>query len=383
MPMRYRVSVISFTERGWRLSERIRNVLGEWGEVTLFTEPEGGIVRWAGEQFAEKRALVFVGACGIAVRAIAPFVRDKLEDSPVLVLDERGDYVIPILSGHVGGANEIAVRLAEGLGAVAVITTATDLGGRFAADVFAKENHLTILNRDGIAKVSAKVLRGEKITVAVQGYEREIHTMDKRNNQDTQEYQTPEELVFVPYPPERETDIVISTDANFEERAVLKLKPKEYVLGIGCKKGKREEEIDSFVRRRISEIGVELTDIAFIASIERKKEERGICEWACRNRIPYLTFKEGQLQAVEGVFHGSAFVEQTVGVDNVCERAALLACGKDGQLVLCKQAENGMTLAVARRKWTLSRKRENREETRDGNGEEADRESEGKEEGGL
>lgn len=118
---------------------------------------------WAGEQMAAHHALVFVGACGIAVRAIAPWITDKLHDSPVLVMDEQGQYVIPLLSGHVGGANELAVRLAGELGAVPVITTATDLHGSFAVDLFAKRNDLWIHNREGIARVSAKYWQARKL----------------------------------------------------------------------------------------------------------------------------------------------------------------------------------------------------------------------------
>lgn len=112
---------------------------------------------------AARHALIFIGACGIAVRAIAPWIMDKLHDSPVLVADEMGKYVIPLLSGHVGGANELAVRLAGALGAIPVITTATDLHDSFAVDIFAKRNDLRICNREGIAKVSAKYWQARKL----------------------------------------------------------------------------------------------------------------------------------------------------------------------------------------------------------------------------
>lgn len=118
---------------------------------------------WAGEQMAAHHALVFVGACGIAVRAIAPWITDKLHDSPVLVMDEQGQYVIPLLSGHVGGANELAVRLAGELGAVPVITTATDLHGSFAVDLFAKRNDLWIHNREGLPGCRQKYWQARKL----------------------------------------------------------------------------------------------------------------------------------------------------------------------------------------------------------------------------
>ncbi len=339
-----RISVISFTERGRQLAERIKRRLGAQEEVSLCEKPEEGLAKWTEKQFADRNAIVFVGACGIAVRATAPCVKDKLEDSPVVVIDEVGSYVIPILSGHAGGANELAEVLAEALGAVPVITTATDINGKFAVDIFAKKNQLTIQNKDGIAKISGKLLRGEKVSVSVEDCEEGVSFLKK---------QLPEELILTAYPPGQGTDIVISTDEDMLEKGVLKLKPKEYVLGIGCKKGKGEEEIDALIREQLARLGISTADIAAIASIDQKKEEAGICGWAHHNRIPYLTFTKEQLQSAEGNFHGSAFVRQTVGVDNVCERSALMACGEGGELVLSKYAQNGITLAVARRKWNM------------------------------
>ena len=116
---------------------------------------------WTRQQFAEKNAIVVIGACGIAVRMIAPFVSDKLSDSPVVVADEAGTFVIPLLSGHMGGANELAEQIAGQIGGIPVITTATDVNHTFSVDLFAKKCGLSIYNREGIAKVSAKILDGK------------------------------------------------------------------------------------------------------------------------------------------------------------------------------------------------------------------------------
>ena len=120
----------------------------------------GSVSDWAGERMRRRRAMLFIGACGIAVRSIAPHLKDKLSDSPVLVMDELGKYVIPVLSGHIGGANRLALLLAERMGAEPIITTATDLNGSFAVDLFARENGLRIMERRKIAEVSSKVLSG-------------------------------------------------------------------------------------------------------------------------------------------------------------------------------------------------------------------------------
>ena len=185
-----RLSIISFTQNGYGLAGRLEEQLqGDCEEICVFTKFSGAdpqeaagedvkksknvevvtepIARWAEEQMQSKNVLIFIGACGIAVRAIASSVKDKLTDSPVLVLDEKGRFVIPLLSGHVGGANALALRIAERIGAIPVITTATDINEKFAVDVFAQKNRLAIMNRDGIAKISAKVLAGETVTISI------------------------------------------------------------------------------------------------------------------------------------------------------------------------------------------------------------------------
>ena len=370
-----RIRVISFTNQGEQLASRIRECLPE-EPVTLHRKPEQGVAAWAGEQFRDHCALIFVGACGIAVRAVAPWVKDKLSDSPVLVVDEEGRYVIPLLSGHVGGANELARLLASRLGAVPVVTTATDIRGKFAVDVFAQKNGLRIVDREGIVQVSSKVLRGETIIVAAelpegtdrrpsedQGLSASQPSEDQRlpasrpsEDQRLSAAQPPEGIRLVWLRPgqllDEKADVLISERADMPEqadRAVLRLKPRDYVLGIGCRKGKTEAEISALAEAGLARLGISWDDVAAVASIDRKQDEPGLCSLTRARRIPFVTFSEEQLQAVEGVFHGSPFVAQTVGVDNVCERAALAACGHGGVLVLEKQAENGVTLAVAKR----------------------------------
>lgn len=334
------IAIISFTKRGRELSLILREALREKGTVTLAAKQKK-LSEWAGQQFEAGNAMIFVGACGIAVRAIAPHIKDKLNDSPVLVVDECGQYVIPILSGHVGGANELSRFLAKQIGASAVITTATDLNRKFAVDIFAKKNGLTILKKDGIAKVSAKILNEEKVTVSVEGYEKNC------------EKNLPGELELLFYPPKGKTDIVISTKPEALSHAVLPLKPKEYVLGIGCKRGKSMEEIEPFIEETLKTAGIAENEVAGLFSIDKKKDEQGILQWAAKHRIPYETFSAAELAQVPGEFHGSEFVKEQVGIDNVCERAALAGCKAGGRLILEKQVGDGVTLAVAKRKWSI------------------------------
>ena len=132
------ISIITFTENGTKLAEKIRQAFA--GTKTEEAKKLGlSLSDWTRQQFAEKNAIVVIGACGIAVRMIAPFVSDKLSDSPVVVADEAGTFVIPLLSGHMGGANELAEQIARQIGGIPVITTATDVNHTFSVDLFAKK----------------------------------------------------------------------------------------------------------------------------------------------------------------------------------------------------------------------------------------------------
>ena len=124
-----KAALLSFSERGKALAQRIAQVLAAEYDACL-VEPRGGLQDATGKLFETCDALVFVGACGIAVRAVAPFVVSKTSDPAVLVVDERGQHIISLLSGHIGGANELAIRIAAGIGADPVITNCPDLGVR-------------------------------------------------------------------------------------------------------------------------------------------------------------------------------------------------------------------------------------------------------------
>ena len=407
-----KVSIISFTLKGIGLSLKIKRAFPK-EDLCLYTKcshaekslteknfAESGIscveqplTDWTGEEMKKRRSLLFIGACGIAVRAIAPFLTDKLNDVPVLVMDEQGRFVIPILAGHVGGANELALSLAERMGSTPVITTATDLNHCFAVDLFAKRNALHIVNKDGIAKVSSRILAGEEVTMAVEeGHLQEGEAGSTRRRRVPgkinvpEEINVPEGIRLVPCGAEPHQDVAIAStevsedipaasteltmnvpavsvestadilvaSAPFGKGRLLTLRPKEYVIGIGCKRGKAAEQINDFVHRVLKESGISMEQVAALASIDRKKDEEGILWMSSHYGIPFVTYSAEELQQVQGNFHASEFVKSQVGVDNVCERAALRFSGPDGILITGKQAEDGITAAIAKRRWSVS-----------------------------
>jgi len=344
--------ICTFTAQGEALAHRM---LEEWQEIIpQYRRKDTPLEQWTGECFAKHLPILFVGACGIAVRAIAPFVKDKLSDSAVLVMDERGQYVIPLLSGHMGGANELAEQIAKQVGATPVLTTATDVEGLFSVDVFAKKNGLRIMNREGIREVSAKLLRGEAVTITWDDQVTCAQQVDELKGQGQAETETgflPKGIQVVPFET-KDVDIRIVTRNGLgqleEKTQKLLLLAKEYLLGIGCKKGKSFLELDTFLREHIS---WKLEDeIYAIASIDLKTREEGLWELAQYYHIPFMTYSAEALESVEGDFSESEFVREKTGVANVCERAAMYAAGEGGALIQKKEAENGMTVAVARRK---------------------------------
>ena len=391
-----KVSIISFTIKGIELSFKIKKAFSKEAEedLCLYTKcsyaeksltekyiteenlAESGLsyveqplAAWTGEEMKKRRSLLFIGACGIAVRAIAPFLTDKLNDMPVLVMDEQGCFVIPILAGHVGGANELALSLAEHMGSTPVITTATDLNHCFAVDLFAKRNALHIVNKDGIAKVSSRILAGEEVTMAVEeGHlqgevSEDISVVSAELTEDVPAALTEsaidasaaliESSAESPVVTEASVDVLVAP-ASYGKGRLLTLRPKEYVIGIGCKRGKAAEQIDDFVHRVLKESGISMEQVAALASIDRKKDEEGILWMSSHYGIPFVTYSAEELQQVEGSFHASEFVKSQVGVDNVCERAALRFSGPGGILITGKQAEDGITAAIAKRRWSVS-----------------------------
>lgn len=306
-------------------------------------EKERSLEEWTKECFQKRLPILFIGACGIAVRTIAPFVEDKRYDSPVLVMDDRGRYVIPILSGHLGGANELAKMLEMRCGCIAVITTATDIHEQFSIDLFAKDNGLLIIEKEGIVKVSSKLLKGENVTIAIDP--NILH-----------EGELPRQLKLVEFHLEenQSADIMIVTAEIYQNHNALHgkditLVTKDYVLGVGCKKGKTFEELLDFIKS-VCPIDWECR-LNKITSIDLKRDEIGLIELAQYEKVPFVTYSSSDLMEIEGDFSTSAFVKDVTGVDCVSERAAVYGAGKELNCLLMKKiAKDGMTLALAKTK---------------------------------
>ena len=321
---------LAFTSKGLALARKL--AAAKPGAVARCGENGVTLANWTAAQFAQSDALVFVGAVGIAVRAIAPHCRSKATDPAVVVLDECGRFAIPLLSGHLGGANDLARRLAKACGAVPVITTATDANGVFAVDEWAKHQHCLVAEPARIKKVSGALLTGRTVHFAsdwpIQG--------------------TPPAGVE-PAGDAAQASFALTITPMMTPNA-LHIIPRIAVLGIGCKRGTPADKLADAFAAFCAETKLAPQSIAAAASIDLKKDELGLAEFGQKQGWPVTFYTADELRAAPGQFAHSDFVQSITGVDNVCERAAVLAAG--GPAWAHKWARDGVTFAVALRPFT-------------------------------
>ena len=376
-------AVFSFTEVGTTLNKRICQLFAEHGyhvagyTIRRYAEEEIAPMPEDRQKFIKERwgkyLFIFIGAAGIAVRQIAPLVKDKFTDSPVLVLDEKGKYVIPILSGHLGGAAKLATLLSEwmGEGTTAVQTTATDVQGKFAIDVYAKEQGLVFSDRRTAKRISAAVLEGKKVgfwmeagtgVKAPESEEVVVCTSEKELSRfrfGITVHQKGMKLIQTVRATGKsepaETGETFSecygmdqAESDQNQTEILELAPQNVIAGIGCRRGTTLEELEQGLKEVLSENHLDLKQICLIASIDLKKDEQGLIRLAEKYQVPFVTYTKEELETISEVSSNSEFVRKITGVDNVCERAARYAA-KGGTLIQPKCQKNKMTVAFVKK----------------------------------
>lgn len=336
-----KLAIFAYSRRGRDTALRARDCLAcPEDEVRCFAPEQyaGGdfvplqspCARFTGPLFAWADTLVFVGAAGIAVRSIAPYIADKRTDPAVLCVDELGQFVIPLLSGHIGGANALALRLARGLGAVPVVTTATDVNGKFSVDAWAARQGLFISDMKAAKAVSAAIL------------ERTVPLCCRFP-------------VEGPLPPGTErgdrgaVGVCISCRDEAPFQQTLLLVPPVLHLGLGCRRGTPEKAIRAAVEQALSQHGIHLRAVKCAASIDLKRDEPGLLSFCAAQNLPLSFYSAAELRALEGDFTPSERVLRITGVDNVCERAAMMGARR---LIVRKTVCSGVTIAVAEEDWT-------------------------------
>lgn len=347
-----RIAILSFSSEGQLLGRRLREALeGRGSDCTLRRCPEGGLREWTQNHFLSNEALIFVGSCGLAVRAIAPFVQSKSSDPAVLVIDETGKFVVSLLSGHLGGANELTKWVAEQLSATPVITTATDRRGLFAVDSWARKNGYFVSNPEKIKEVSSALLEGKTVTFCsdfpISGQVPEQLRLLQMDRSESAGEMGDHFDVGAEVREQKPGEIGFSVSWQRRESEELRIVVPSLYIGIGARKGISSEAVEQLVDRCLKELKASPLAVKAVASIDLKANEEGIFECCARHAWTFLSFSQEELARVEGDFSASAFVKEVTGVDNVCERSAVLAAGQGSRLLLRKQSLDGVTCAIA------------------------------------
>ncbi len=316
-----------------------------------------------GSLFKEYSALICVMATGIVVRTAAPYLKDKWEDPAVVVVDEKGQFFISLLSGHLGGANFLVEQLASKTGGQAIITTATDVCKKPAVEMLARSINCQAFPRENIKKINGAFVNGVKVKAFIEkgltlpeNFPLETEVFEPTTvaqlieGQLTGEQLTKKQLTF-PGNNKNESDperyCIIITSRQFPEKQILFLHPQNIVLGVGCKQGITSGQLISVIKKSFIEEGYSLHSLRKILSIDIKKEEKGLLEAAEILGVPIEFVSREQIRNLKEEVSHSDYVERVIGVGSVCEPAALIGAGR-GELIWRKKKTAGITTAAAR-----------------------------------
>lgn len=338
-----KTAVIAITKHGAAIARKIegdRYISAKFRTDEPAVYFEKPIKDLTAEIWTSYEALVYIVSLGAVVRTIAPFLKDKHVDPAVVVVDDKAQYAISVLSGHVGGANELTESIARNLGAQPIITTASDVGKTIPVDILGRELGWTTELAENITKVSAAVVNEEPIAFVQETGEKNWWRRDAplpKNIKIT----TLEDAKYF-------RAVLLVTDRLIEDPILEKTviyRPKCLVLGIGCDRGVTCEQIEEFVRATLREYRLSFKSVRNVATVEVKRGEPGLQEFCRKHGFELVWYTSEQLKEIKAP-NPSATVERYVGTPGVSEPAAMLSSG--GDLIIPKQKTQMLTLAVAR-----------------------------------
>ncbi len=289
-----------------------------------------------GVLFNEYQEIILIMSCGIAVRMIAPYLKSKKNDPAVVVMDEAGRHVISLLSGHIGGANRLAGRIAGMTNGEAVITTASDVQGIEAVDMLAGRLHLGIADWEKVKAVTAVLVNGGTVGV-ISPLMKDLNLGKGYQLLWEKESLKSDALLYI--------GNQYSTELKECNLPSTQLWIRNMVLGIGCRKGIDFKYLEHAISEFLQEHQYSFYSLGAIATVDIKKEEPAIVQLAEKWKIPLQIVTRQQIASVEHQFTGSDFVRKTIGVGCVCEPAAYLSSGSGKQMV-SKTIRKHMTLSL-------------------------------------
>lgn len=333
-----KIAIISVSKKGQELAFDLKNKLDSDSTIIKCDLYHKNVKECFPILFYEYDAIIAIMASGILIRSVAPLVESKVTDPAVINIDDNGQFVISALSGHLGGANELAGKVAGLIDATPVITTSTDVNKKLGIDVLAKDLYLSIDNTKEILHFNKAILEGREISLTVNPDKNFDYLFDYLNNV------TLEINVSIEYSPKVDTDEI---HVSFDEHE-LTLKERKIVVGIGCRRGKECRFIYDGLKKSLNDLKISHSRVNLLASAEIKKDEKGILELSEKLNIPVEFVEIDKLKLFESSdVSKSEFVYSKFGIYGVCEPSALIMAGFDSELIYKKTSYDGVTIAVA------------------------------------
>ncbi|MDO5301289.1 MAG: cobalt-precorrin 5A hydrolase [Tissierellia bacterium] len=327
-----KIALLTFSERGRALGERLAAGREGW---ELYGRSLGRPVGREdfGKLWGRYDGFLFIGSVGITVRYIAPHLQGKDRDPAVCTVNDSGEFVISVLSGHLGGANELAREIAQSIGAVPVITTASESRGFQSLDLFARAQGYAIERLSELTAVATAMVDGKPVA-----FYSELPA--------TPDYPQLKRVSSMEEALEWDYSIVVSSRISQRgAHASAHLKPKNLHLGLGARKDAPFPELSALLEETLLEADLSILSIKDMASIDVKKEEGALLALSQKYQLPFYTFPPEELAPLEDGLEVSEFVRKTVGVGSVSGTSALKL---GGELIVEKAARGGFTLSITR-----------------------------------
>lgn len=333
-----KIAIISVSDKGRTLALKLKDKLDDDSTVIRCDLYHKNVKNYFPVLFYEYDAIIAIMASGILIRSIAPLVESKVTDPAVLNIDDNGNFVISTLSGHLGGANELAHKISGLIDATPVITTSTDVNKKLGIDVLAKDLYLTIDNTKEILYFNKAILEGHELSFTINPNKNFDYLFEYLNNN------TLEINLSIYYSSKISVDEV---HVEVDEHKII-LKEKKIVVGIGCRRGKECEKIYDGLKKSLDDLNILPSRVNMLTSAEIKKDEKGILELSDKLEIPVEFVKIDKLKLFESRdVTKSDFVYSKFGIYGVCEPSALIMAGFDSKLIYKKTSYDGVTISIA------------------------------------
>lgn len=354
------VAIIYVTPKGSEVAHRVASVLKHHGiKYTIFAPEryaqEGesplrtSLSKEIEEIFDRFDAIVGIMASGILIRVLAPLLRSKLIDPAVICIDIAGRFAVSLISGHYGGANHLTRLIAAGIGAIPVITTGSDVIGKKSVEEIAKDLHCKILNPDRLVNINASIVNGRKVALLFVGFDA-FKVPSSIYGYEVIAVKNLEEVNSIL--DKFDCGILIlrnlsNVQMNFIKPVIL-LRPKKIIIGIGARRDVNLMEILEAIERSLNIINIPLAFVQALATVDIKRESKNIVSVGQLLGIPihFISMDEIRKFTYEDL-SDSEIVKKHIGVGGICERAALIAAGRDARLIMRKMKFGRITIAVA------------------------------------